>query len=267
VIDDQNTVDQPIGLEAAKLSLHALVIHGVRARLNNIEKVVSNVPVTVVGSAFSGLCSALSVLSDEQRKAGVVMLDMGGGKTDYVVYADGAVALAGSLGVGGDHVTNDIAHAFSIPIGQAEILKRQYGSAVVQEKPAAVEAEVPPDGGFPGRRVKVRSLQAVMNARLDELLLILRKKIEAESLIHHIAGGVVVTGGGARIRELDRLVEKVFGMPMTVGLPRHVSGVSAAIESPEYAACTGLVQHAFMEQRRRRPSILGTLWDMLAGGS
>ncbi len=267
VIDDQHYVLQPVGLEAAKLALHALIIHGVRARLNNIEKVVSNVPVTVVGSAFSGLCSALSVLSDEQKEAGVVMLDMGGGKTDYVVYADGVAALAGSLGVGGDHVTNDIACAFSIPTMQAEMLKRAFGSAIVEENPPVAEADVPPDGGFPGRRVKVRSLQMVMNARLDELLLIIRKRIESERLMHHIAGGVVVTGGGARVKGLSKLVEKVFGMQMVVGCPRHVSGVSAVIESPEYAVCTGLVQHAFREERRRRPSLFGALWEILAGGS
>lgn len=268
VIDDQHQVLQPEGLEGAKLALYSLIIHGIRARLNNIEKVVVNVPVQVAGVAFSGWCSSLAVLDDEQRKAGVILLDMGGGKTDYVVFADGAPELAGSLGVGGDHVTNDIAHAFTIPTAHAESLKRRYGSAVPDPDVGSLEVEVPADGGFPGRKVKIRSLNAVINARLDELLLVIRKRLESERLLHHIGAGVVIAGGGSRAKGLSRLVEKIFGMPMTLGTPKNVSGITSVVEAPEYATCVGLVRYALMEiRRKKRSSLIGALWDIIAGGS
>jgi cell division protein FtsA len=129
-IDNQERVIRPEGMEGARLSLDMLVVHGVRTRLNNTVRVVRSVPMDVEDVAFSGLGSALAVLTAEQKKSGVVVIDLGGGKTDYLAYAGSVVAAVGALGVGGDHVTNDIAQAFNIPNGHAERLKRETGRAL-----------------------------------------------------------------------------------------------------------------------------------------
>jgi cell division protein FtsA len=208
----------------------------------------------VADVAFSGLCSALAVLTPEQKKSGAVLVDVGGGTTDYVAYADNVVAAAGSFEVGGDHVTNDIAQAFKIPVSQAENLKRQSGSAVIEAAGASQRVTLTPEDGFVGRSVSLRSLHAVVNARLDEILVMVRKALEKERLLHGIGAGVVLTGGVARQKGIVKLAERVLGVPCAVGKPRHVGGQATAIEGPEYAACVGMVQYGFKTALERAPS-------------
>ena len=169
-IDDQEQGSSPAGMEGAKLSLDMLVLHGIRGRMHNVAKVVRSVPVGVQDVAFSGLCSAMAVLTPEQKKSGVIVIDLGGGTTDYVVYADDVVAAAGALGIGGDHITNDIALAFNIPTSQTENVKREHGSAFVEPGAGSKKVDVPADVGFPGRNVSLKSLSTVINARADEIL-------------------------------------------------------------------------------------------------
>jgi cell division protein FtsA len=244
-IDDQEQVLRPEGMEGAKLSLDMLVLHGIRGRMNNIAKVVRSVPMGVQDVAFSGLCSALSVLTPEQKKSGVIVIDLGGGTTDYVAYADDVLAVAGALGIGGDHITNDIAMAFNIPTSQAESVKREHGSAMVEPGSASKNVDVPPEVGFPGRSICLKSLQMVVNARTDEMLGMIRRRIEKDDLLHHIGAGVVLTGGGANMKGITRLAEKMFGLPCSVGRPRNISGMAVATSGPEYATCSGLIQLGF----------------------
>ena len=255
-LDDQERVIKPEGMEGAKLSLDMLVLHGVRNLLRNTVKVVRSIPMDVHDVAFGGLCSALSVLTPEQKKSGVVVIDLGAGTTDYLAYSENVVAAAGSIAVGGDHVTNDVAIAFSIPLSQAEKLKRESGSAVVKEHGVTSRVSLPPEVGFPGRAVKLSSLHAVIHARMEETLGMIRKRLDGEDILHHVGAGVVVTGGGAHMRGIRDLVQDVFGLPCTVGRPRTVSGLATATEGPEYAACTGVVLYGFralMDQRRSTP--------------
>ena len=136
-VDDQEHVIRPEGMAGAKLAVDMLILHGVRSLLRNSVKVVRSIPLDVQDVAFSGLCSALSVLTPEQKKSGALVIDMGAGTTGYLAYAGNVVAAAGALGVGGDHITNDIAIAFGVPLSQAETLKRESGSAVVSAVGAA----------------------------------------------------------------------------------------------------------------------------------
>jgi cell division protein FtsA len=244
-IDDQERVVRPDGMEGAKLSLDMLVVHGIRGRMHNVAKVVRSVPVGVQDVAFSGLCSALSVLTPEQKKSGVIVIDIGGGTTDYVVYADDVVAAAGALGIGGDHITNDIALAFNIPTSQTESLKREHGSAFIEPGIGSKKVEVPADVGFPGRSVSLKSLSTVINARVDEMLGTVKRRIEKDNLLRYVGAGVVLTGGVANMKGMTKLAEKVFGLPCSIGRPRNISGLAVATSGPEYATASGLVQLGF----------------------
>ena len=262
-IDDQQKVIKPEGMAGARLSLDMLVIHGVRGRIRNAVKVVRNLSVDVQDVVFSGLCSALAVLTPEQKKSGAVVIDMGGGTTDYVAYADNIVAAAGTLGVGGDHITNDIALAFSIPTSRAERLKRKSGSATVDSQDGAGTVKLPAEGGFPERTINVRSLNTVINARADETLAMVRKRLEEEAgPLHRVGAGVILTGGSVWLRGITKLAEKIFGMPCSVGKPRNVAGLTAAAERPEHSACSGLVQYGFKTSDGRDQ---GSIGDWLKG--
>ena len=244
-IDNQERVIRPEGMEGARLALDMLVLHGVRNRLNNAIRVVRNLHVDVQDVAFGGLCSALSVLTPEQKKSGVVVIDFGGGTTDYLAYANSVVAAAGSIGVGGDHVTNDIALAFNIPISRAESLKRNSGSATVDDPPSSQQVSLPAEVGFSGCSIGVQSLNKVIHARIDEIFRMIRKRLEREKIPHHVGAGVVLTGGGAHVKGITQLGREVFGLPCSIGVPRNVSGLATATEGPEYATCSGLVQYGF----------------------
>jgi cell division protein FtsA len=253
-IDNQEKVVKPEGLEGAKLSLDMLVLHGVRARLNNTAKVAKNIPVHVQDLVFSGLCSALAVLTPDQKKSGVVCIDCGGGTTDYIAYAGGVVAAAGCFGLGGDHVTNDIAMAFTIPSSHAEVLKRQSGCAVVRAASPAQRVNLPPDVGFQGRSVSLRALHTVIHARMDEILGMVKRRLAKEGVLQNVGAGVVLTGGAAHMKGIAELAQRIFGLPCSIGRPRNMTGLATPTEGPEYATCSGLVQYGFRTGEARPPS-------------
>lgn len=244
-IDDQEMVIQPEGMGGAKIALDMLVLHGVRNRLRNTVRVVRSVPMEVQDVAFSGLCSGLAVLTPEQKSGGVIVIDLGGGTTNFVAYANNVVAAAGAYGVGGDHVTNDIALAFNIPISQAESLKKESGNAIIDSTSTGQKISVPADVGFAGRSISLRALHTVMSSRVDEMLRMIKKRLVHDEILHHISAGVVLTGGGAHMKGIVPLTERMFGLPCAIGKPRNVSGLVTATEGPEFATCIGMVQYGF----------------------
>ena len=248
-IDGQQQVIKPEGMEGAQISVDMLVLHGVRSRLNNTVRVVRKLQVEVQDVAFAGLCSALAVLTPEQKKNGAIVIDLGGGTTDYVAYAEGVVSSVGAFGVGGDHVSNDIAVGFNIPVSQAEALKRESGSVALDRRAGDEVISLPPEGGFPGRSIRQRALNTVIHARMDEIVGAVYKRLKAEDVLHHIGTGVVLTGGGANMTGIAALVEARFGLPCAIGKPRNVSGLATATGGPEYATASGLVQYGFKTAR------------------
>lgn len=255
-IDGQELVVKPEGMEGAQLSLDMLILHGVRNSLNNTVNVVRSVSVEVQDSAFSGLCSAMAVLSPEQKKAGVLLVDLGAGTSDYVVYSGNIVAVAGSLGIGGDHITNDLSLAFNIPRLQAEVLKRKFGSAIIDGDDKKVS--LPAEAGFSGCTLGLGVINTVVNARCDELFSMIRHQVGEEFFRRRMGAGVVLTGGGAHMRGIKDLAEKVFNLPCTIGKPRGISGLATVTSGPEFAACAGMVQYGFRTgAENERGSVIG----------
>jgi cell division protein FtsA len=241
-VDDQPGVINPVGMEGAKLSLDMLVVHGVLNRLRNLVKVAHSARVEVVDVAFSGLCAALAVLTPEEKEAGVLVVDLGGGTTDFVAYANDVIATAGAFGVGGDHVTNDIAYGLRMSLTDAERLKESSGSAVIELAARSQRISLPGGVGEPDREARLSDLNTIMHARMDETLGVVRRMIEGGGLLRSLGAGVVLTGGGAHLRQVDRLAEKVFGLPCRIGSPRGVGGLKAVTEGPEFASVVGAVR-------------------------
>lgn len=243
-VDDQPGVINPEGMQGGKLSLDMLIVHASRNRLNNMIKAVQNVGLEVVDVAFSGLCSALAVLTPEQKECGVALIDLGGGTTSYVVYAGGTIATAGVLGVGGDHVTNDIALGFAISLKRAEQLKQKSGSVVLDASMHFQRIAVPPEVGFSACSVAVSDLNTIVHARADETFQMLRHDFEKKRVLRQLGAGLVLTGGGAHLLGVETAAERVFEMPCAMGRPKNFSGVSTAHEGPEYASLLGMIWYA-----------------------
>lgn len=255
-VDDQERIAQPIGMEGVRLAVDMLLLYGVRNILRNTIKTVRDLSVDVLDVAFSGLCSALAVVTPEQKQAGVVVIDLGGGTSDYFAYADNVAAAAGCLGIGGDHVTNDIALAFNIPISQAENLKRRSGSALVDPLVMSKRIKIPAEVGFSGRAVSVKSLHTVMNARMSETFQLLRAELEERGIIHQVGAGVILTGGGAHMDSVAELAQSELSLPCTIGKPARTSGLQAVSDRPQYAAVVGMLDYAFRTNQQESMTIM-----------
>lgn len=245
-LDDQAGVVNPEGMRGAQLAVDVLIVHGARNRLDNIAGAVRAESLKVADTAFSGFCSALAVLTPEQRDSGVVLIDLGGGTTDYLAYVNNVLEAAGTLALGGDHLTNDVALAFNIPIKRAEMLKREEGSACIEPEAATRRLTLPGDmTGFAERQVSLKALQTVLNARADEILRCVRAELDAAGVLPHIGAGVVLTGGGACLRGIPDLAQRVFGLPCATGAPVNVDGLSGQPQLASFASCAGLVLYGY----------------------
>ena len=265
-VDGHGGVVNPRGMKGNVLALDMLVLHGLTNLMSNAVKVAQNVGVEIVDVAFGGLCSALATLTREQKECGALQIDLGGGATSYVAYADSAIALAGSLAVGGDHVTSDISRGLSLSINRAETLKKEAGSAVVDPGSQDRTVTVPEEVGFLRNTVTLHDLDTIIHARMEELLQLIRAELERKNLLHSMGAGVILTGGGARLKGLRDLAERVFGMPCSIGRPRDVSGASSMYEGPEFAALVGMIRYAFRAAKRpARHGGFGGILDALFG--
>ena len=262
-VDGQEGVTNPAGMEARQLSLDMLVVHGRESLLHNLVRVVRSANVDVEDAAFGGLCSALAVLTREQKRNGALLVDLGGGTTNYLAYARQCVAAAGSISVGGDHVTNDLALGLRIPTTQAERLKLQHAAAVPVPEAQYQSISLPAEGGFPGRTIRLADVHAIAHARLDETLEMVKAEVDRLDLLHHFGAGVVLTGHGALVARVGDLVERVFRLPCTIGKPRDVSGLAVVTGGPEYAAAVGMLRYG--QSTTQRGGGAGNLLDRLFG--
>lgn len=257
-VDDQPGVIDPVGMEGSKLSLDMLIIHGVLNRLRNVVRVVRSAQLEVADVAFSGLCAGLAVLTPEEKEAGVAVIDLGGGTTDYVVYARSAIAAAGCFGVGGDHVTNDIWQGLRISPQDAEHLKETSGSATVDLATRSQKLPLAADSAGRERWVRMSDLHTIMHLRMEEILGLVRAEIISKNLLHALGQGIVLTGGCAHMKNVAKLAEKVFDLPCRIGRPKGIAGLATVSEGPEYAAPVGLVRLGF-KSAIQRPGLVERL--------
>lgn len=259
-VDEQRGVISPEGMEGSKLAVDMMIIHGSRARLRNLIKVVRSVPVDVQDVAFSGLCTALAVLGPEEKAQGALVVDLGGGSTDFVAYAGGAIAAAGSIAVGGDHVTNDLARGLQVTLPQAERLKEEFGSGVVDLAHRSEHVDLSAEGSPRGRFVRLGDLQTITSLRLEETFTLIRQELEKLDVLHYLGSGVFLTGGGAYLNRATQLAERVFNLPCQLGKPRDISGLAVAASGPEYAAPIGMLRYAIRTARRTGSSSIIPEW-------
>ena len=259
-LDGQSGIVRPEGLKGSTLSLNMFVIYAESGPVENLRRAAAAASLDVDDVAFSALCASLAVLTPSQKAAGVAVVDLGGGTTNYVAYVDGVPAAAGSLAVGGDHVTNDIALAFNMPQTRAEDLKREFGHALVGG--GSERIPLPADFGLRDRTVSLKALRTVVNARIDETLRIILAKLAREDVLAKLGAGIVFTGGGASLPGLVELAQNIFGVPCMIGAPRNVLGLESVEAPHSFAVSAGLLLYglrAYEQEHGRRGGFLETL--------
>ncbi len=265
VLDNLGGVTTPKGMSGRILRLNTLHIHADANRIQDARTAADAAHLEIREPLFATTCAAEAVLEDYEKKNGALVLDLGGGSTGYAVYSDGYLVSSGVIGVGGDHVTNDIAHAFQTTNVQAEGLKTLEASAVVSAETgdsSRVKVELGENTLMDNRTISRRALNTVVNARLMELFTVIRETLEDQDVIHRLHSGVILTGGGARMRDIDRLAEQVLGMNVRIGRPVHVDGLEDMEFPPAYATIAGalLYAHRNYEEKSIFDDIFGRIF-------
>ncbi len=244
-IDDEQWVLRPEGMEGARLSADVLAVHGSQAHFRNLAKLVRDAGLECRSTVFGGYASAIAVLRPEQKRSGAVVIDLGGGTTDYTAFAEDTIAAVGVLGVGGEHVTNDIAQAFSLQLREAEQLKRDHGSAVPERTTRAVELQR--DFGNRKRTVPLASLRTVIHARIEETFALIKNRLDREGVLQHVGAGILLTGGASRLPGVDALAEQVFAKPCAVVAPWRLHGEGMA-DRPDLSTVAGLIRYGLRDE-------------------
>lgn len=241
-VDGQEGVASPLGMIGRKLEAEYHIIHGARTRVQNNLRCVQEANLEVVNVAVSAVAVAGSVLDQADKDTGALVIDIGGGTTDYILYREGTVRSSGVLAVGGDHITNDISIGLRIPTKLADKLKVE--SANVAPGSTSVNGMLAlDDPTYSGEAIEHRALNIVAEARVREIFTLLKKRIGFDRHAPFI-GGIMITGGTADLKGVAALAADVFGVPARVVCARPLMGPSALFESPRFATAVGLVLYS-----------------------
>jgi cell division protein FtsA len=214
----------------------------------------------------NSLASAQAVLDQHHKDLGALVIDMGGGVTDYIVYENGAVHHSGVLAVGGDHISNDISLGLRIPLTRAERLKVEEGSAKMGEAKPGEMIVLKNDAGFSGKEVEREMLNTIIHARVRESFELIRRQIEQEVPLHLLGGGVMLTGGTSLLRGIKEVAESVFEMPVHLAREVGVSGPKSILNNPQYSTAIGLVKFTqALRAEEEEPGLFGTVLEKLGG--
>jgi cell division protein FtsA len=253
---DNHQVRSPLGMHGFRLEVEAHIIFAASNSLRNLEKCVETAGVYVDRFILNPLAAADVVLTPTERESGVMVLDIGGGTTDLSIFIDGTVWHTSVLAVGGQHVTNDIAHGLSLPFELAEAVKLEYGHADPREVNALETFPVQPFGEEKLSKVKRSDLVMIINARVTEMFELILKNIQENGYESRLPAGVVLTGGASLLPGMRAIANRTLNMPARVAQPESITGMTDMLRSPAYSTSVGLLRLGLImdieEDRRNR---------------
>jgi cell division protein FtsA len=243
IVDDQDGIREPLGMSGVRLEARVHIITGAISSAQNVVKCANRCGLTVRDIVAGMIASGSAVLSQEEQELGVCLLDIGGGTTDLAVYNGGTVRHTAVMPVGGSHITNDIAAGLRTPIQAAEQIKCEHGSSVIDPLRTSETIEVPSTGTRPPRVLSKMVLPEIIEPRVTELFELVKQELRSAEVEDQFASGVVITGGTANLESIVELAERIFQVPVRIGVPEVLTGMKNLISHPEYATISGLIMH------------------------
>ncbi len=242
-VDNEQGIKDPIGMAGVRLEANFHIITGQITAAENINKCVRKAGLEASDLILEPLASAESVLSDEEREAGVVLVDIGGGTTDIAIFHEGIIRHTAVIPFGGNSITEDIREGCTVMKTHAEMLKVKFGSALADENQETEIISIPGLRGREPKEVSVKNLAYIIQARMEEIIEHVHYEIKSSGFEKKLIAGIVLTGGGANLKHLCQLVEFITGMDARVGYPNEHLAKSNVdeIKSPMYATAIGLV--------------------------
>lgn len=248
VIDGQEGIKDPIGMSGIRLEVRVHVVTCAVSAAQNITKCIRSCGLEVEEIVLEQVASCAAVLTEDERDLGVCLVDIGGGTTDMAVYTGGAIRHTTVIPIAGDQVTNDIAMALRTPKPFAEDIKIAHACALTQLATLEETIQIASTGHRASRVVSRQNLAEIVGPRYEELLLLVQEALRRSCFEDLVPAGVVLTGGSSKIEGLVELAEEVFHMPVRIGTPQYVTGLSEVVHNPIYATCVGLLLFGKQQQ-------------------
>jgi len=265
-LDGQEGVRDPVGMVGFRLEVETHIVTGAIASIRNLAQCVENADVEVNDLILQPLASAEAVLTTEERQTGVVLVDAGGGTTDVAAFVDGSIWHSVVLPVGGNNLTNDIAIGLRTPFATAESLKIKYGHALPETIDPGEMIDVAAFGEEPAQPVSRVELARIIEARVEEMFLMILNEIKRSGYEGLLPAGLVLTGGTAELRGFKELGREMLQLPVRVGVVSGIGGLADSVSSPAYATAVGLLLWGMRyDASGVRPQDGGKGWSGLYG--
>jgi cell division protein FtsA len=248
VIDTQEGVKEPLGMSGVRLEAKVHLVTCAVNAAQNIEKCIRKCGLEVEDIILEQLASGLAVLTEDEKELGVCLVDIGGGTTDIAVFTDGAIRHTAVIPIAGDQVTNDIAMALRTPTQNAEEIKIKYACALASLAGENETIKVPGVGDRGDRDLSRQALTEVVEPRYDELFTLVQAELRRSGFEDLVAAGIVLTGGSSKIEGVVELAEEIFHMPVRIGKPQGVTGLTDIVRNPIYSTAVGLLLYGAKHQ-------------------
>lgn len=250
VIDQQEGIKEPVGMSGIRLEAKVHMITGSVSAAQNIIKCIRRCGLEVEDIVVEQLASCTSVLTEDEKELGVLLCDIGGGTTDIAIFSDGAIKHTAVIPIAGDQVTNDIAVALRTPTKNAEEIKCEYACALAQLTDKEQMINVPSIGDRAPRKISGQNLAEIIEPRYEELMVLVQAELRRSGYEELITAGIVLTGGSSKVKGLTDLAEEIFHMPVRVGVPQHVTGLTDVVQNSIYSTGVGLLLYGKDHQSR-----------------
>ena len=257
VVDGQNGINDPLGMAGVRLETNVHMVTGLASSAQNIIKCANRNGLSVKELVLQPLASSESTLEEDERELGVVLVDIGGGTTDIAFLKGGSIRYTSILALGGDHITSDIAVGLRTSLTQAEELKLKYGSTVCSHAARDETLDVTFMGGSNPRKVSRQFLCQIINSRIEEIFKLVHKEIIRTGYRELVAPSVVLTGGTSLLEGITETGEQILNLPVRVGYPNTVGGLSEIVKSPVYATAVGLLLYGMKHTSYRNNGTKG----------
>jgi cell division protein FtsA len=252
IIDGQEDVREPLGMSGVRLEVSVHIVTGAVSAAQNIVKCVRRCGLEVIDLVLQPLASSMSVLTEDEKDLGVVLVDIGGGTTDIAIFTGGAIRHTAVIPIAGDQITSDIAMALRTPTADADEIKLRHGTAKEVLADPGQMIEVPGLGDRGPRSLSKQALAAVIEPRVEELYTLVAQLVRESGYEELLSSGVVITGGSALLPGMVELGEDIFLKPVRVGTPDYSGGLADVVKSPRYATVMGLLAEARVQNERGR---------------
>ncbi|OGT29747.1 MAG: cell division protein FtsA [Gammaproteobacteria bacterium RIFCSPHIGHO2_12_FULL_35_23] len=258
LIDNQDCIREPIGMSGVRLEAKVHIATGAVSAAQNIVKCVERCNIQVSDIILEQLASSYAVLTEDEKDLGVCLIDIGGGTTDIAIFTEGAIRHSAVIPIAGDQVTNDLAIALRTPTQNAEKLKINHACALIELADSEEDIEVPSVGHRQSRTISQKMLAEVCEPRYEELFMLVRAELRRSGFEDLIASGLVITGGAAQIKGGVELAERVFQVPVRLGMPEKISGLVDVVKNPIYATGVGLLLYGYHQHMEESSAVKAT---------